>query len=92
VPAKEEEEKQEVVPDDDSELKELIKGARQEMNKQAELANDNLNLIDNIEKNKGIVVKSTQDFQETCMVILNREAMLKSVVKEISKHHQHYKD
>jgi hypothetical protein len=33
VPAKQEEEKQEVVPDDDSELKELIKGARQEMNK-----------------------------------------------------------
>ena len=34
---------------------------------------------------------STRDFQETCMVILNREHVLTCVVREIEKHQQHYK-
>jgi len=45
-----------------------------------------MKLLQTIEKNKGIVVASTKDFQQTCMVILNREAMLTSVVREIEKH------
>lgn len=39
-----------------------------------------------IEIDKGIVLASTRDFQETCMVILNREYVLTCVVREIEKH------
>ena len=38
------------------------------------------------------MVASTKDFQETCMVILNRELVLTCVVREIEKHQQNYKN
>lgn len=38
------------------------------------------------------MLASTRDFQETCMVILNREYVLTCVVREIEKHQQHYKN
>ena len=51
----------------------------------------NSDYLRQIEINKGVVVASTRDFQETCMVILNREHVLTCVVREIEKHQQHYK-
>ena len=49
-------------------------------------------MLQKIETNKAIVVASTKDFQETCMVILNRELVLTCVVREIEKHQQNYKN
>lgn len=43
-------------------------------------------MLANIETNKAVVMASTRDFQETCMVILNREHVLTCVVSEIEKH------
>lgn len=45
-----------------------------------------------IERNAGWVVANTKDFQQSCIVILNREAMLKDVVREIERHQQQYKN
>ncbi len=45
-----------------------------------------------IDFNKGVVLASTKDFQESCVSILKREQMLSRVVREIEKNLQHYKN
>ena len=49
-------------------------------------------LITKIDFNKGIVMASTKDFQESCVSILKKEQMLTKVVREIEKNLQLYKD
>jgi hypothetical protein len=45
-----------------------------------------------MEKNKGVVLASTKDFQQTCLVVLNKQAMLTNVVTQIQSHQEHYKN
>ena len=47
------------------------------------LALKNLKTIQEMEKSKGQVLASTKDFQQTCLVILNKQSMLTNVVNEI---------
>lgn len=44
-----------------------------------------MSLLSKIDFNKGVVVASTKDFQESCVSILKREHMLTKVVREIEK-------
>ena len=73
-------------------LKELIEEANKDLSEQEKLLQQNGDYLRQIEVNKAVVVASTRDFQETCMVILNREYVLTCVVREIEKHQQHYKN
>ena len=73
-------------------LKQLIEEANKDLSDQEILLQQNADQLRQIEVNKGVVVASTRDFQETCMVILNREYVLTCVVREIEKHQQHYKN
>jgi hypothetical protein len=49
-------------------------------------------LITKIDYNKGIVMASTKDFQESCVSILKKEQMLTKVVREVERNLQMYKD
>lgn len=62
------------------------------MAEQEKLVEENKSLLTKIDYNKGIVVASTKDFQESCVSILKREQMLTRVVREIEKNLQHFKD
>ena len=73
-------------------LKSLIEEANKDLSDQEKLLLQNGDKLRQIEVNKAVVVASTRDFQETCMVILNREYVLTCVVREIEKHQQHYKN
>ena len=70
----------------------LIQESREMLKRQEKLVEENERLVQKIDFNKGIVLASTKDFQESCMSILTREHMLTRVVEEIELHLQHYKD
>jgi len=48
--------------------------------------------VQEIDKNKDIIQASAKDFQQTCLVLLRKEEMLSSVVREIQSHQQQYKN
>ena len=56
------------------------------------LIDESERLVQRIDYNKGIVLASTKDFQDSCMSILAKEQMLTKVVKEIETQLDHYRN
>ena len=71
-------------------MTELIRKTGETLDSIESKVETNGEMLANIETNKAVVMASTRDFQETCMVILNREHVLTCVVSEIEKHQKYY--
>jgi len=70
----------------------LIRESKGILERQSALIDQNMELLKQVEVSKGEVVASTKDFQTTCISILNREQMLKAVLREIENTQQFYND
>ena len=64
-------------------LKQMVGELSGLLKEHEKLALKNLKTIQEMEKSKGQVLASTKDFQQTCLVILNKQSMLTNVVNEI---------
>lgn len=77
---------QKPTPPPAEQLKDLVCSLSAELSRHEDQALCNLRTVHEMEKSKGLVLANTKDFQQTCLVVLNKQHLLTNVVNEIETH------
>lgn len=68
----------------------FTKYGENELKLQGKILTENSELLKTMSMSRGLVTQTTLDFQKSCLAILNRQKMLKTISSQIQSHLQHY--